>query len=88
MEGRFLLSYNDCAEIRRLYSIPGITIESTTRLNNIAQRYEGGAQYAELLIANYDTAEILHGGRQITLTDLFDESQQVLNERKIIWNSR
>ena len=42
INGFFLLSYNDCPEIRELYSKPGITIEGTTRLSNIAQRYEGG----------------------------------------------
>ena len=39
INGFFLLSYNDCPEIRELYSKPGITIEGTTRLSNIAQRY-------------------------------------------------
>ena len=57
IEGKFLLSYNDCPEIRELYSREGIIIEGTTRLSNIAQRYEAGKQYAELLISNYDTAE-------------------------------
>lgn len=32
-------------------------IESTTRLSNIAQRYDAGKQYPELLISNYDTYE-------------------------------
>jgi len=56
IDGKFLLSYNDCPEIRELYSRDGIIIEGTTRLSNIAQRYEAGKQYAELLISNYDTA--------------------------------
>ena len=57
MQGKFLLSYNDCPEIRELYSRPGIIIEGTSRLSNIAQRYEAGKQYAELIISNYDTEE-------------------------------
>ena len=57
INGKFLLSYNDCPEIRELYSRPGITIEGTSRLSNIAQRYEAGKQYAELIISNYDTTE-------------------------------
>ena len=57
MEGKFLLSYNDCPYIRELYSQPGIVIETTTRLSNIAQRFDNGKQYPELLIANYDTTE-------------------------------
>ena len=55
IQGRFLLSYNDCPEIRDLYSRDGIMIESTTRLSNIAQRYDAGKQYPELFISNYDT---------------------------------
>lgn len=87
MQGFFLLSYNDCPFIRELYSRPGIVIESTSRLSNIAQRYEGGKQYAELLIANYDTMERLNSLRQLTLFDLETNSQQILKERKILWTS-
>lgn len=84
IKGKFLLSYNDCSEIRTLYAKPGITIESTSRLSNIAQRYEGGKQYTELLIANYDTMERLEASRQISLFDS-DDYEKVLKERKLIW---
>ncbi|MEA4912413.1 MAG: DNA adenine methylase [Oscillospiraceae bacterium] len=57
IEGKFLLSYNDCAFIRELYSEPRLHIESVSRLDNIKQRFDAGAQYAELLIANYDMTE-------------------------------
>lgn len=87
LQGKFLLSYNDCPEVRELYSKPGIIIESTTRLSNIAQRYEGGKQYAELLIANYDTVSNYNSTLQTSLFSLMKESQQILKERKIIWNS-
>jgi hypothetical protein len=50
INGKFLLSYNDCPQIRQLYSREGIMIESTTRLSNIAQRYDSGKQYPELLL--------------------------------------
>lgn len=50
INGKFFLSYNDCPQIRQLYSREGIMIESTTRLSNIAQRYDSGKQYPELLI--------------------------------------
>ncbi len=86
IQGKFLLSYNDCPEIRALYSKEGIIIESTTRLNNIAQRYEGGKQYAELLIANYDSMERVRAYRQVSLFDFIEESQQILKGRKIIWS--
>jgi DNA adenine methylase len=57
IEGKFLLSYNDCAFIRELYDKPGITIKTVRRLNTIKQRYDGGCLFDELLIANYDTEE-------------------------------
>lgn len=57
IDGKFLLSYNDCDFIRELYRHDGIYIEATTRLNNIKQRYDGGCEFAELFISNYDTTE-------------------------------
>jgi hypothetical protein len=33
------------------------TIEAVSRLNNLAQRYDSGSAYAEVLIANYDIGE-------------------------------
>lgn len=53
--GKWLVSYNDCDFIRELYE--GANIESVSRLNNLAQRYDGGSEYAEVLISNYDTSE-------------------------------
>ena len=55
--GKFLLSYNDCEFIRSLYDAPGIQIDAYTRINNIKQRYDNGAQFPEILIANYDMQE-------------------------------
>jgi DNA adenine methylase len=57
IDGKFLLSYNDCDFVRELYDTPGIQIEAFTRINNIKQRYENGAQFPEILIANYDMWE-------------------------------
>ncbi len=57
IEGKFLLSYNDCDFIRELYDMPDVMIEAFTRLSNIKQRYENGAQFPEILIANYDMHE-------------------------------
>jgi len=56
-QGKFLLSYNDCEFIRNLYDAPGIRIDAYTRINNIKQRYDNGAQFPEILIANYDMQE-------------------------------
>lgn len=57
IDGKFLLSYNDCEFVRELYDAPGIWIMETSRINNIKQRYDGGCQFSELLIANYDLRE-------------------------------
>ena len=57
IDGKFLLSYNDCDFVRELYDAPGIYIEAVTRLNNIKQRYDNGAQFPEILVANYDISE-------------------------------
>lgn len=51
-QGKWMVSYNDCAFIRQLYE--DYFIESVSRLNNLAQRYEGGMQYSEVVITNYN----------------------------------
>jgi DNA adenine methylase len=86
MKGKFLLSYNDCSEIREIYNRKGICIEEVSRLNNIAQRYEGGKQYEELLIANYDTTELARQYLQLTLFSDFPEYENLLKGRRPIWN--
>ena len=86
IKGKFLLSYNDCPYIRELYARPGVVIEGTTRLSNIAQRYDNGKQYPELLIANYDTTELARSCVQLTLfDDAGFDPEQILNER-ILYN--
>lgn len=54
-KGKWMVSYNDCAYIRELYREFYIT--AVTRINNLAQRYEGGCEYPELIITNYDPQE-------------------------------
>ena len=74
--------------IRGLYSHPGIVIETTTRLSNIAQRYDNGKQYPELLIANYDTTERARSSIQLTLFGEYDfDPRQILNERIICYET-
>ena len=86
IKGKFLLSYNDCPEIRQLYCKTGIMIESTTRLNNIAQRFDAGSQYPELFISNYNTYEEgLLSVRQLDLFEDREQTEKLLRERKIIW---
>ena len=76
IEGKYLLSYNDCPEIRELYESRGARIESISRLSNIAQRYEAGKQYDELIISNYDTSENKNSICQLTFFDLADEEKE------------
>lgn len=77
-EGLWLLSYNLCPEVLELYQQPGIFIEQVDRINNMVQRYEGGAVYQEVLISNYDTRK----SAQAQL-HLFEPAAE---ERKILWN--
>jgi DNA adenine methylase len=65
IQGKFLLSYNDDPFIRELYA--GYRIESVTRLNNLAQRHDPGAEYPELFIANYDMSERGRQNEQLSL---------------------
>ena len=76
IEGKYLLSYNDCPKIRELYESRGARIESISRLSNIAQRYEAGKQYDELIISNYDTSENKNNICQLTFFDLADEEKE------------
>ena len=69
IKGKFLVSYNDCPEIREIWDKPNIHIEEISRLNNLAQRYDAGCQYAELLISNYDTSERAKAIKQLSLFD-------------------
>ena len=55
IKGKFLLSYNDCPEIRDLYQ--GFNLFDFSRTHSMAQRYDAGKEFKELLIANYDLYE-------------------------------
>ena len=72
ISGKFLVSYNDCPEIRALYK--GYEMYSYERLNNIRQRFDGGSMFGELLIANYDLNERLNIDQQISLYDLEEQN--------------
>ncbi|MCD8362347.1 MAG: DNA adenine methylase [Lachnospiraceae bacterium] len=74
-KGKWMVSYNDCAYIRSLYE--GYTITAVTRLNNLAQRYEGGCEFPEVLITNYDPAERERvQPRQLSLFGLYGEEDE------------
>lgn len=65
IQGKFLLSYNDCDYIRSLYD--GCYIKNVERINNISQRYEPGNLFQELLIANYNMEGQAHDPKQMSL---------------------
>jgi len=68
-KGKWLVSYNDCTEIRKLYD--GYEMFDFTRTHSMVQRYEGGREFAELLIGNYDLYERVDSKpRQLTLTEM------------------
>ena len=54
-QGKFLLSYNDCPEIRALYE--GHHFFDFKRVHSMVQRFEAGKEFPELLVANYDLFE-------------------------------
>ena len=55
IQGKFLLSYNDCPLVKELYK--DFHIVEITRPNNLKQRYEGGSEFPEVFISNYDLNE-------------------------------
>lgn len=65
--GFWLLSYGDEPFIRDLYGVPGVFMMPVSRLNTIKQRYEGGSEFPELLIANYDIFECSRKPEQLRL---------------------
>ena len=66
-KGKWMVSYNDCDFIRGLYQ--EYTITPVTRLSNLAQRYEGGCEYPEVIITNYDPKERENSSCQLNLFD-------------------
>lgn len=79
-QSRFLLSYNDCPEIRGLYE--GCTFFDFRRIHNMVQKYEAGKEFPELLIANYDVYEREKArDKQLTLFEIYDDNGEYDNEK-------
>ena len=55
IQGKCLVSYNDCPEVQELYK--DFYKYSFTRVHSMAQKYEAGKEFPEILIANYDMSE-------------------------------
>ena len=84
-------SYNDCDFIRELYA--GYFITAVTRINNLAQRYEGGCEFPEVIITNYDPGERERSKpRQLDLfgmwgdgeTDHYEIREEICPEREVL----
>ncbi len=74
IKGKFLLSYNDCGEIRELYD--GFSLFDFSRSHSMVQRYEAGREFKELLIANYDLYEReRERPKQLTLFDVYGDEE-------------
>ena len=72
IKGRFLLSYNDCPEIRELYE--GFSLFDFSRTHSMAQRYEAGKEFKEMLIGNYDLYEREKAKpKQLTLFNMYGD---------------
>lgn len=68
IQGKFLLSYNDCEFIRELYK--DFYIESCSRVNNMALRYDCSSQFPEVLISNYNPMEAVGLLKQLNLFEM------------------
>lgn len=83
--GKWMVSYNDCDFIRELYE--GYYITAVTRLNNLAQRYEGGCEFPEVIITNYDPKEMERSQpRQMRLFGLGEEDDEDCYEITGVWS--
>ena len=83
IKGKFLLSYNDCPEIRGLYE--GFSMFDFSRTHSMAQRYEAGKEFKELLIGNYNLYEKAKA-KPLQLT-LFEMKQEDLDVEKVLRES-
>lgn len=90
-KGKWLVSYNDCEEIRELYD--GYSFFDFKRIHSMVQKYEAGREFPELLIANYDLYERERAKpRQLSLLDLQTDNEenidQILKECIISWKMK
>ncbi len=81
IKGKFLLSYNDCPEIRQLYE--GFSLFDFSRTHSMAQRYEAGKEFKELLIGNYDLYE-RERNRPLQMSIFYEEAQNQFDYEKIL----
>lgn len=80
-KSKFLLSYNDCPEIRELYD--GCMFFDFKRVHSMVQKYEAGKAFPELLIANYDLYE--RRKSQSVQISIFDEIDNAVVPTEQFW---
>ena len=86
IKGRFLLSYNDHPAIRKLYA--GFNIFDFSRPHSMAQRYEAGKEFKELLISNYDFYERENAKpQQLSIFSINGDESNDFNYEKILKES-
>ena len=83
--GYAALSYNDCPFIRELYR--DFWMFSASRPNSMANRYQSGSEYAELIILNYDP-RAHSGNQQMTLSDTLGETESREYEYTLVHEGR
>lgn len=83
IKGKFLLSYNDCEEIRELYD--GFPMLDFSRTHSMVQRYEAGKEFKELLIGNYDLYE--RQRNKPLQMNLFEVQERTFDFEKILKES-
>ena len=83
IKGKFLLSYNDCPEIRELYD--GFSLFDFSRAHSMALRYDSKKEFKELLIGNYDLYE-RQRNRPLQMS-FFDLQEKPFNFEKILRES-
>lgn len=81
IKGKFLLSYNDCPEIRELYK--DFSLFDFSRTHSMAQRYEAGKEFKELLIGNYDLYE-RERNRPLQMTLFTEEIENPIDYEKVL----
>lgn len=81
VQGKFLLSYNDCEWVRNRYK--DFQVFDFSRVHSMVQRYDAGKQFPELLIGNFDLFE-RERSKPYQLT-LFNEGD--FNHEKILKES-
>lgn len=91
IKGKWLVSYNDCEEIRDLYK--GYSFFDFKRIHSMVQKYDAGKEFPELLIGNYDLYEReRQRPRQLSLLDSETKNQddldQILKECIISWKTK